>query len=131
MPGRNRRKISTNTPSERRVGYSRAVVIGEQRLYVSGTTSVDENGETQGESLYEQTKYIFSKLDGVLNEAGFSKRDVVLVRAYLVKVEQIAEFDRAFNEEFSDVNPCCTLVGVYQLVSPNLLIEIEYVADKG
>lgn len=47
-----RKNISTNTPSEKRVGYSRAVRINN-RIYFSGTTSMDEKGDVVGKSLYE------------------------------------------------------------------------------
>lgn len=127
-----KRKFSTHTPSEEAVGYSRAVVTRDgQRMYFSGTTAIDENGETHGQTVYDQVSYVFDKIDGVAKEAGFSMADVVLVRAYLVDMGQIAGFDSAFKALFGNINPSCTLVGSPQLVSPDLLIEIECVLDKG
>lgn len=126
-----RKKFSTNTPSERRVGYSRALAIGDERMYFSGTTSVDEEGTTHGETVYDQTNYIFSKIKEVIDKAGFSMSDIVLVRAYLVDMQQIEGFDQAFQEHFAEINPCCTLVGSPELVAPELLVEIECFLDKG
>ena len=124
-----RKNISTNTPSEKRVGYSRAVVINN-RMYVTGTTSVDENGKTRGKSLREQADYCFEKILKALKEGGFQKEDVVLVRVYVTDMKQLAGFDESFRTYFFDVKPCCTLVGISNLVSPELLIEIECIAEK-
>lgn len=65
-----RKNISTNTPSEIKVGYSRAVKI-DNKIYFSGTTAVDENGQTQGINTYEQTKFIFEKIKKVLKQEEF------------------------------------------------------------
>ena len=125
-----RREISTNTQTEKRVGYSRAVVIDDKRIYFSGTTSVDEQGETVGTNTYEQTINVFRKIKDTLGEVGFSPTDVVLIRAYLARIKDLSEFDKAFIEHFSDVKPACTVVGVSELVKPDLLVEIECIAEK-
>lgn len=124
-----RKNISTNTPSERRVGYSRAVVVGK-RMYVSGTTSVDNIGQTVGKTTYEQTTYIFRKIIRVIERAKFSTKDVVFITAYLVRMEDLSQFDNAFKEHFYDINPACTVVGVKGLVKSDLLVEIELIGEK-
>lgn len=124
-----RKNISTHTPSEEKVGYSRAVVINN-RIYFSGTTSQNEKGEIIGKDVYEQSKYIFEKISEVLSSNGFKLEDTVLVRAYLVDMKQLEGFDRAFREMFLDINPACTLVGIKKLVDEKLLIEIELTAEK-
>lgn len=124
-----RKNISTNTPSERSIGYSRAVIINK-RMYFSGTTSIDEAGKTVGETAYEQTKYCFEKIEKVLRANGFSKNEIVLVTAYLVDMGNLREFDRTFQEYLFDVKPCCTLVGIKELVKPDLLVEIACIAEK-
>ena len=124
-----RKNISTNTPSEKRVGYSRAVVINNA-MYISGTTSINEKGQTIGRATYEQTMYCFDKIKKVLKQGGFSEKDVVMVTAYLVKIKDISDFDRAFIDHFSHIKPCCTLVGIKDLVKPDLLVEIECIAEK-
>lgn len=127
-----RKKFSTNTPSERKVGYSRAIQSKDgQRLYLSGTTSQDEEGNTQGSTVYEQSDFVFNKIKGVVSEAGFSEHDIVLLRAFLTDMNKIHEFDKAFIKHFTDINPCCTLVGTSALVTSELLIEVECIVDKG
>jgi len=122
-------KYSTGTASEKRVGYSRAIKVGD-KLYFSGTTSQDENGNAVGNTVYDQTKSILDKTIQVAKQAGFFPEDVVLIRAYLVDMNQISEFDRAFSARFKDINPCCTLVGISALIDPQLLIEIETMFEK-
>ncbi len=124
-----RKNVSTLTPSEERVGYSRAVRINN-RVYFSGTTAMNEKGDTIGKTLYEQTKYCFEKIVSVLEKEQFSKQDVVIITAYVTSIKNLAEFDKAFIEYFYDVKPCCTLVGIKELVKPDLLVEIECVAEK-
>lgn len=124
-----RKEISTHTPSEDRVGYSRAVRVGN-RIHFSGTTAQDEKGDTVGQDVYEQSTFIFNKLSEVLKREEFSMDDIALVRAYLVNMNQLLGFDQAFSETFINSHPACTLVGIHQLVDPKLLIEIECLAEK-
>ncbi len=125
-----RKNISTNTISERRVGYSRAVVVGN-RVVITGTTSVSEDGMVVGETLSEQVEYVFEKILGVLRGAGFLKKDVIMIRVYLVAMDKITEFDEVFKKYFFDVKPCCTLVGISSLFDKKVLVEIECEAQKG
>ena len=124
-----RRNISTNSSSEIKVGYSRAVLVNG-RVYVSGTTSTNEPGNTVGKSVYDQATHCFKKVLSAIKSAGFTADDVVSVTAYLVDMKRIEEFDRAFAEHFFEVKPCCTLVGIKDLVREDLLVEIECVAEK-
>lgn len=126
---RTRVNISTNTPSEKRVGYSRAVIV-DRTIYFSGTTSVDEKGNVAGKTVYEQTDFIIKKIEKVLKRSGFKNENVVLVRAYLTDMKNLSEFDKAFKKHFSKIKPCATVLGVSELVNPDLLIEIECIAEK-
>lgn len=74
-----RKNISTDTPSEKRVGYSRAVVINN-RMYVSGTTAIDEEGGTVGGTVYEQATFVFGKIKDVLESQGFLPRMLLMYR---------------------------------------------------
>ncbi len=125
-----RRDISTHTPSEKRVGYSRAVVIDDSRIYFSGTTSQNAQGEVVGSDVYSQTKNILSNIAEILELENFSLQDTVLFRAYLVDMKQLEGFDTAFSEHFQNSKPACTLVGIAQLVDPKMLIEIECIAER-
>ncbi|OGK15838.1 hypothetical protein A2774_05885 [Candidatus Roizmanbacteria bacterium RIFCSPHIGHO2_01_FULL_39_12c] len=99
-------------------------------MYVSGTTAMNEKGETIGKNVYEQTIYCFEKIKKVLGYGGFSKKDVVLIKAYLVNMKDIGRFDKVFINRFFDIKPGCTLVGIKELVKPNLLVEVECIAEK-
>lgn len=125
-----KKKFSTNTVSEKRVGYSRAVVVDDKRAYVAGTTSSSEDGMVVGKSVGEQSEYVLERIKSVLEQADFSLEDVVMVRVYLVAMDQLPEFDGVFKQYFGDVNPTCTLVGIAKLVEPEMLVEIEVVAEK-
>lgn len=125
-----RKNVSTHTPSEERVGYSRMVVVGN-RAYVSGTTSVDEKGKIVGKTVEEQANFIFEKVGKVLTKNGFSPKDVVRMRAFLVDMDQLPGFDNSFKKHYGQIHPACTLVGTNNLVDPGLLIEIEFDVDKG
>ncbi|MBI4137240.1 hypothetical protein HY469_04220, partial [Candidatus Roizmanbacteria bacterium] len=87
-----RETFSTNTPSEKRVGYSRAVAINN-RMYISGTTSIDESGTVIGTTVGEQSNFCFGKIIDTLQKGGFQKEDVVLVRAYVTDMKQLSGFD--------------------------------------
>ncbi|MBI4130529.1 hypothetical protein HY468_04385, partial [Candidatus Roizmanbacteria bacterium] len=124
-----RKNISTYTPSEKRVGYSRAVVINNH-MYITGTTAVDERGNIRGKTLAEQTEFIFNKIKTVLELGSFSLSDVVIVRAYVPSMKNLFEFDTVFHRYFKTINPCCTLIGINTLFKSDLLIEIECMAEK-
>lgn len=124
-----RKNISTHTPSELRVCYSRAVVFNNT-MYMSGTTSVNEKGEVVGQTTHEQAKFCFEKIKKVMEQNGFLLSDIVMVRVFLVNMNALSEFDEVFKKYFHNIKPACTLVGVSQLVDPKLLVEIECTAEK-
>ena len=120
-----RKNISSGTPWEKAVGYSRAVRIGNQ-VYVSGTTASDEQGNVIGiGNVYTQTAYILQKIEKALHEAGASMSDVVRTRSFITDISQWEEFGRAHGEYFAEIRPVSTLVQVSQLIDKNHLIEIE------
>jgi len=103
-----RQNISSGTPWEKTVGYSRAVRVGDQ-VVVSGTTASDENGVVQGiGDVYLQSQYIFAKIGRALEQAGASLRDVVRVRMFVVDIGQLGG-GRAHGEVFADILPMITL----------------------
>lgn len=126
-----RQNISTGTPWERAVGYSRAVRIGDH-VWVCGTTASDENGNVIGVgNPYEQTMYILRKIEGALKEAGATMENVVRTRMFVVDISQWEEIGRAHGEFFRDIRPAATMVEVSGLVDPNHLVEIEVDAYLG
>ena len=117
--------ISSGTKWEKAVGYSRAVKVGNQ-VFVTGTTSVDENGNIIGiGDVYKQTKFIISKIEKYLNKAGAKLEDVVRTRMFVVNITDWKEIGNAHYEFFKDIKPATTMVEVNGLIEPDLLIEIE------
>ncbi len=116
--------ISTGTPWEKFAGYSRAVRIGDH-IYISGTTASDESGAVMGETPYEQTVYIFKKIEQALIESGATLNDVVRTRMFVTDIDRWEEVAQAHGEVFSEIRPVCTLVAVKALVTSEHLVEIE------
>ncbi len=123
----NRQNISSGSPWEEIVGYSRAVRIGNV-IEVAGTTAVNGD-ELIGEgSVYEQTRFIFQKINKALTEAGSSLNDVVRTRMYITDISKWEEAGKAHGEVFREIKPASTMVEVSALIDSRLLIEIEVTA---
>lgn len=119
------KKISSGAKWEDIVGYSRAIRAGN-RVMVTGTTSVDENGDIVGVgNAYEQTKYIFLKIEKYLKEAGSSLDKVVWNRMFVTDITKWEDIGRAHAEFFKEIKPCATMVEVKGFIHPDMLIEIE------
>ena len=110
------------------VGYSRAVKIGNI-IEVTGTVASGEDGNVVGkDDAYEQTKFIYQKIENVLQRAGAAMKDVVRVRMFVTDISRWQEYGRAHSEFFKDIKPCNTMVEVRALIEPQYLIEIEVTA---
>lgn len=124
----NRTNISSGAIWENKVGYSRAVKIGNH-IEVSGTVAADETGSVVGkDDAYAQTKYILQKIEKALTQAGASLHDVVRTRMFVTDISRFDEYAKAHGETFSDIKPCTSMIEVKGLVSPDYLIEIEATA---
>jgi len=120
-----RKNFSTGAKWEDIVGYSRAVLIGNQ-LEVTGTVAVNESGDLVGaDNVYEQTRFIFQKIEKVMKEADFSFADVIRTRIYVTDISKWEEVARAHREFFGTIKPATTMVEVSALISPDYLVEIE------
>ena len=119
------KRFSSGAKWEDIVGYSRAIRVGS-RVMVTGTTSVNESGEIVGVgNAYEQTKYIFGKIEKYLKDAGSSLENVVWNRMFVTDITKWEEIGRAHAEFFKDIKPCATMVEVKGFIHPDMLIEIE------
>lgn len=124
-----RQNFSSVSPFENVVGYSRAVRIGN-RIYLSGTTATDENGEIVGENdAYAQAAQTLRNVEQALRRAGASMSNVVRTRMYVTDISRWHEYGRAHSEFFDGVRPCATMVEVKALIDPRMLIEIEVDAE--
>lgn len=119
-----RKNISSGTKWEGIVGYSRVVRVGD-RVFVSGTTATDDEGNVVGDNTYEQSKFILEKIQHYLREAGAEMRHVVKTIMYVTDASQWEGVGRAHNEFFADVKPVSTLIEVSALVGPDYLVEIS------
>jgi len=123
-----RLNISSGAKWEDIIGYSRAVKIGNV-IEVAGTTALDENGEIVGtDDPYQQTKFIFAKIEKALASAGATLKDVVRTRMFVTDINQWEEIGKAHGEYFREIKPASTMVEVRSLINPGMLIEIEVTA---
>ena len=118
-----RRLISSGSPYEPLVGFSRAVVVGKH-VHVSGTAPVMPDGEPLPDDAYGQARRCLSIILDALAQAGARPEDVVRTRIYLTSADEFDGVAKAHAEVFGDVRPASTAV-VAQLLDPRWKVEIE------
>lgn len=117
------RRISSGSPYESVVGYSRVVAAGET-IYVSGCTALDGDA-------YEQTVTALATVRQSLASLGASMSQVVRTRLYVTDIATWEFVGRAHREAFEAVLPATTMVEVSALIDPRMLVEVEAVAWTG
>lgn len=120
----NRNNISSGSEWEAKIGYSRAVRIGQQ-VSVSGTTASGPDGPVGGDSLAEQTREALRRIVLALAEADARPEDVIRTRMYVTDMSRWEEAGLAHGEVFGEIRPATTILEVNALIDPALLIEIE------
>ena len=124
-----RRLISSGAAFEARVGYSRAVKVGD-RVWVSGTAPIMPDDADPPTTPYEQAQVCLAIIERALTEAGSSLDDVVRTRIYVTDASYIDEVGRAHGEAFARARPATTGI-VTALLDPRWLVEIEAEAVIG
>jgi enamine deaminase RidA (YjgF/YER057c/UK114 family) len=120
-----RQRISSGAPFEASFGYCRAVRVG-RRIWVSGTTSFDDDGNVVGPGdPRAQTERILAIIASALAQAGASLNDVVRTRIFTTDISRWEEIGAVHGKVFGDVRPASTLVEVPALIDPELMVEIE------
>jgi len=124
-------RISTNTPWEPIVGYSRLVRAGDM-VAVSGTTATDERGMIVGAGqMYVQARQALVNIRTALERAGLAMHHVIRTRMFVTDMTRFAEVARAHKEFFAGSPPASTIVEVRRLANPDMMIEIEADAYGG
>ncbi len=119
----NRRRASTGSAWEPKVGYSRAVRVGGH-IAVTGTVGIEADGGF-GPSLEAQSRRALTIIKAALEALGGSLGDVVRTRIYVTDIAKWEEVGRVHGEFFGEIRPATTMVEVAKLIDGAALVEIE------
>ena len=123
-----RKLISSGSPFEKSVGYSRAVVEGDW-CFVAGTTGYDPVTREMPESAAAQARNALAVIEKALTEAGFAMNDIVRATYYFTDAAYWDEVGPTLGAAFGDIRPAATAM-VVGLVKPEMKVEIEVTALK-
>lgn len=119
------KRVFSGAPWEPKVGYCRAIRVGGT-IAVTGTVSLNENGELHGEGdAYQQAKRCLEIIERALIPLGAERRNVIRTRMFVTDISQWQEFGRAHGEFFEGCAPTTCMIEIKSLIDPRMLIEIE------
>ena len=122
-----RKNILTGSPWEDKMGYCRAVRIGNI-IEVSGTVAIVDGEKVKANDAYAQTINILERIANVLNEAGAEMKDVIRTRIFTTDINLFDDIARAHGAYFGEIKPTTGLYEISRLVAPEYLVEIEFTA---
>ena len=117
--------ISSGSPFEHRIGFSRAVRIGSF-LAVAGTAPVTPDGDvTAPGDVYGQTKRCLEIIVAAIMDAGMSLETVLRTRVMLTDISRWEDAARAHADVYAAVRPACTFIGGQRFINRDWLVEVE------
>ena len=119
-----RRLVSSGSPYEPTIGFSRAVRDG-RHVFVAGTCAVMPEGKEPPRDAYGQARRCLEIIVAALEEAGATPEDVVRTRTFLLDAADASEVGRAHGELFGEVRPASTMIVVSAFLDPRWVVEIE------
>jgi enamine deaminase RidA (YjgF/YER057c/UK114 family) len=120
-----RKLVSSGSPLEPEIGFSRAVRVGPF-LAVAGTAPIGPDGRAAHPGdVYEQTRLCLNIARRAIEEAGGALEQVIRTRIMLTDISQWREAARAHGEMFGAIRPACTFVEISRFIDPEWLVEIE------
>lgn len=122
-----RKNILTGSPWEDKMGYCRAVRIGNI-IEVSGTVAIIDGEKVKADDAYAQTLNILERVEKVLEELNVGMKDVIRTRIFTTDVATFEAVATAHATFFKDIKPTTGFYGINQLVAPEYLVEIEFTA---
>ena len=123
------RRISTGSPFEATMGYSRAIVKGGW-CFVSGVTGYDYATMAMPDLIADQAQNCIATIARVLDEAGFTMQDIVRVQYTVTDAALVDRLIPVLGATFGDIRPAATMI-IAGLIRPEMKIEIEVTAFKG
>jgi enamine deaminase RidA (YjgF/YER057c/UK114 family) len=120
-----RKLISSGSPYEPRIGFSRAVRSGNL-VSVSGTAPIGPDGKTVGPgNPSAQARRCLEIIRAALEDAGATLTDVVRTRVFLVRIDDWDKVAEVHGEFFRDIRPASTMIQVGRFIDPEWLVEVE------
>ena len=124
-----RKRVSSGSPFESTIGFSRAIRVGD-RILVSGTAPIWPDGSCDPDPAV-QTRRCLEIIEAALAELGASVSDVVRTRMFITDASDADAVGRTHGEVFGGVKPAATMVVVAELLDPRWKVEIEAEAQRG
>ena len=120
-----RRMVSSSSPYEPEIGFSRAVRVGNI-VAVSGTAPIAPDGSTAAKGdAAAQMRRCLEIVRSALESAGASLDDVIRTRTFLARITDWRAVGKVHGEYFRHTRPASTMVQVARFIDPEWLVEIE------
>jgi enamine deaminase RidA (YjgF/YER057c/UK114 family) len=122
-----RENIVTGSPWEEKMGYCRAVRIGNS-IEISGTVAIVDGEKVKATDAYAQTLNILERVEKVLQDLNASMKDVIRTRIFTTDINTFEDVAKAHSAFFKDIKPTTGFYEISKLVAPEYLVEIEFTA---